>query len=84
MHSFYETEHIDSYILLIILLAIMNVVNYIQIEWSARFLHDRQQIKEMQLQFNYQRQKYDQLSESYRSGRRFLHDTKKHFFVMQK
>lgn len=84
MHSFYETEHIDSYILLIILLAIMNVVNYVQIEWSARFLHDRQQIKEMQLQFNYQRQKYDQLSESYRSGRRFLHDTKKHYFVMQK
>lgn len=84
VHSFFETKHINTYILLIILLVIMNVVNYIQIEWSARFLHDRQQIKEMQLQFNFQRQKYDQLSESYRSGRRFLHDTKKHFFVMQK
>ena len=84
VHSFYETKHINTYILLVLLLTIMNVINYIQIEWSARFLNDRQQLQDMQLLNNYQRQKYEQLSESYRSGRRFLHDTKNHFFVLQK
>jgi len=83
VHSFYETQHINTYLFLVILLSVTNVVNYIQIMWSAELISDRDQLKEMQLQFTYQKQKYDQLSESYRSGRRFLHDTKNHLFIMQ-
>ena len=81
--SFYNSGNITAYILFTVMLSLINIINYVQIQWSARFLQDRHQIAEMKKQFSYQRQKYDQLSDAYRSGRKLMHDTKKHLFVIQ-
>jgi len=75
---------INVFVYFIIALAFINIINYWQIEWAARFLNEHQQLIDTEKQLSYQRQKYEQISESYRSGRRFIHDTKNHFFVMQK
>ena len=81
--GFYALGYSSSYIILVLTLALMNLINYIEIEWSSHYLSDRDNLLQMEQQVNYQKQKYDQLSNSYRQSRSFLHDIRKHFFTMQ-
>ena len=53
-------------------LTLINVINYIEIEWSSHYLTDRDRLIQMGQQINYQKEKYDQLSNSYKQSRSFL------------
>ncbi|MBR6172263.1 MAG: GHKL domain-containing protein [Eubacterium sp.] len=83
VHSFFVSGQGTIYILFNVFLCLINIINYIEIEWSARFLSDRERIKQKDQQIRYQKEKYEQLSNTYRQSRRFLHDTRLHFFTMQ-
>ncbi|MCR4839493.1 MAG: GHKL domain-containing protein [Eubacterium sp.] len=80
---FFLTDNTDFYCIFVIVLTLINMINYIEIEWSSRFLNDQDKLRQMEQQINYQKEKYDQLSYSYRQSRSFLHDIRKHFFTMQ-
>ena len=60
--GFYALGYSSSYIILVLTLALMNLINYIEIEWSSHYLSDRDNLLQMEQQVNYQKQKYDQLS----------------------
>ena len=81
--GFYALGYSSSYIILVLTLVLINLINYIEIEWSSTYLSDRDNLLQMEQQVNYKKQKYDQLSNSYRQSRSFLHDIRKHFFTMQ-
>ena len=81
--AFYASGNFNLFIFLIVTLTLINAINYIEIEWSARYLTDRERMIQMERQIDYQKEKYDQLSNSYRQSRSFLHDIRKHFFTMQ-
>jgi len=80
---FYSSGNASFYIFFIMTLTLINVINYIEIEWSSHYLTDRDRLIQMEQQINYQKEKYDQLSNSYKQSRSFLHDIRKHFFTMQ-
>ena len=67
-----------------IFLFLLNVVNFILLD---NFLYTKELEKEklrLNQQITFQSEKYNQLSETYRSTRRILHDTKKHYMVINK
>ena len=43
--SFYNSGNITAYILFTVMLSMINIINYVQIQWSARFLQDRHQVR---------------------------------------
>ena len=81
--AFFLTENTQFYCIFVVILVLINMINYIEIAWSSRYLKDRDRLHQMEQQINYQKEKYDQLSYSYRQSRSFLHDIRKHFFTMQ-
>jgi len=67
-----------------IFLFLLNVVNFVLLD---NFLYTKELEKEklrFDQQIAFQSEKYNQLSETYRGTRRILHDTKKHYMVINK
>lgn len=63
---------------------IANLANFFLLQ-SVLKLTELQQIESnLRHQLRYQIEKYQQISTSYRDTRRLIHDTKKHFFFLQK
>lgn len=72
------------YNLLFICLAALNVVNFMLIKKSQTYTVMKFQNAQMEQQIQFQKEKYNQLSEAYRQNRRLIHDVKKHYFSVQK
>lgn len=64
-------------------LLVINIVNYILINRTYDYIVFQTRNKQISEQLNFQKEKYAQLSESYKQTRRILHDTKKHYFAIQ-
>lgn len=60
-----------------------NVLNYFLLDNLMKVKELEQQKIQMDMQFEYQTDKYQQISTVYRDSRRFIHDAKKHFFFIQ-
>ena len=60
-----------------------NVINYFLLDNVMKVKELEQQKIQMDRQFEYQTDKYQQISTVYRSSRRLVHDAKKHFFFIQ-
>lgn len=71
------------YNLLFISLAVLNVINFILIKNNQAFVAMKFANTQMEQQIRFQKEKYEQLSESYRNNRRLIHDVKKHYFSIQ-
>lgn len=71
------------YNLLFISLAVLNVINFILIKNNQAFVAMKFANTQMEQQIGFQKEKYEQLSESYRNNRRLIHDVKKHYYSIQ-
>lgn len=71
------------YNLLFISLAILNVINFILIKNNQAFVAMKFANTQMEQQIGFQKEKYEQLSQSYRNNRRLIHDVKKHYYSIQ-
>lgn len=63
--------------------ALLNVINYLLLENMSRQEQAMQKMKEMETQITFQKEKYQQLGTAYKTNRRLIHDTKKHYFTIQ-
>lgn len=61
----------------------LNILNYYLLNNTLQVITLKANQKQLQTQLQFQSEKYHQLSTSYRSTRKLLHDTKKHFFYIQ-
>ena len=71
------------YNLLFISLAVLNVINFILIKNNQAFVAMKFANTQMEQQIRFQKEKYEQLSQSYRNNRRLIHDVKKHYYSIQ-
>lgn len=73
----------DAYLILVIFLLIINIVNYILLQSVLKAESLAQEAGQLTEQVNYQRQKYQQLGDAYKTIRGFMHDIKKHLFYIE-
>lgn len=71
------------YEVLFICLSLLNIVNYILIQRAFISTVVNYTNMNIQRQLDFQKGKFEQLSESYRQNRRIIHDVKKHYFYIQ-
>ncbi len=73
----------NSIITVISILSVLNIVNLVVLQqsFSANEIRSKNLILEKEIDF--QKEKYKQLSSSYRNTRKIIHDTKKHYYVIQ-
>lgn len=81
-HDILDSHDPSFFVLLYIVLAILNVVNYILFNNILKMSDLRYKYQKMEQQIGFQRDKYLQLSAAYKSNRSVLHDTKKHYFTI--
>lgn len=67
----------------LICLILLNVVNFILISYSIKASEQEHELCYMKQQIEYQQNKYIQLGSAYKTNRKVLHDTKKHYFTIQ-
>lgn len=70
--------------LLFISLVMLNIINYILLQKNIVSIDFRNRYQQMEQQIGFQKEKYKQLNVAYRETRRIVHDTKKHYFSIQK
>lgn len=75
--------HSRFYEFLCLSIGMLNVINEWLLERIAESYADRLKLARLTQQIQYQQEKYLQLSESYKSSRRIIHDIKKHYSVIQ-
>ena len=73
----------SSYLMLIVFLCIINLANYVLLQnvINAEALAREKSVLNQQIAF--QRTKYEQLSDAYKTTRSFMHDIKKHLFYIE-
>ena len=79
-----STDVVLDYNLILAWLLVMNIVNTVLINKVYGIAALKYTNSIISTQLNYQKEKYDQLAESYRNSRRIVHDTKKHFFSLRR
>ncbi len=83
--SFFKMNFIEpaAYLTLVVFLLAMNISNYILLQnvLTAEALTQESRLLQQQMQF--QKNKYQQLSDAYKNIRGFMHDTKKHLFYIE-
>lgn len=67
----------------LICLILLNVTNFILISYSIKSSEQEYELRYMKQQMEYQQNKYIQLGSAYKTNRKVLHDTKKHYFTIQ-
>lgn len=75
-------DNILFYELLIFCLVLLNIINYILIQKEYASTTLKYTNAQMEDQIRFQKEKYEQLSESYRQSRRIIHDLKKQYFCI--
>lgn len=77
-----QEENVTVYTTVTLGLLMLNIVNFILINRMYLSIASRNRITALEKQIDFQREKYTQLSESYKQSRRIIHDIKKHYFVI--
>lgn len=72
-----------TYTLLVSFILFINIVNYILLHSLIRSESMEAELKILNEQIFFQKNKYQQLSEAYKNIRSFIHDTKKHLFYIE-
>ena len=72
------------YIISLCGIILINFINYFLLENVIKVQELEQEKVLLTSQFDFQANKYQQISNTYRSSRSIIHDTKKHFFYIQK
>jgi sensor histidine kinase regulating citrate/malate metabolism len=72
------------YTCLYVCLALLNIINYVLIERNDAQTRELFRLKQSETLVQFQQEKYKQLSSAYKANRSLIHDTKKHYFVIQK
>ena len=83
LHFLSENDNVFFYEMLFICLSMLNIVNYILIQRAFISTVVNYTNMNIQRQLDFQKGKFEQLSESYRQNRRIIHDVKKHYFYIQ-
>ena len=83
LHFLSENDNVFFYEVLFICLSLLNIVNYILIQRAFISTVVNYTNMNIQRQLDFQKGKFEQLSESYRQNRRIIHDVKKHYFYIQ-
>lgn len=83
--SFFKMNFIEpkAYLTLVVFLLIMNITNYVLLQNVLKAEALSQESKVLQQQMQFQKNKYQQLSDAYKNIRGFMHDTKKHLFYIE-
>ena len=71
------------FLCLYLVLVLLNILNYRFIRTSLRQERELHQMEQMKQQIAFQKEKYLQLGAAYKTNRRLIHDTKKHYFILQ-
>lgn len=74
----------DTYFVLVLFLLFINIINYVLLQSiikAEELLFEKKLLNE---QVELQRRKYQELGESYKNIRSFMHDTKNHLFYIEK
>ena len=82
IQQIFEIDTVFFYKLLICCLALLNIINYILIQKEYASTALKYTNAQMEEQICFQKEKYEQLSESYRQSRRIIHDLKKQYFCI--
>lgn len=64
-------------------LALLNIINYWLLNKVFRQEQALHRMHQMEMQIAYQKERYIQLGTAYKTNRRLIHDTKKHYFILQ-
>ena len=83
LNGLYTVDSKLFYEILFLCLAILNIINYVLIQKAYDATIMQYDNKQMEQQLLFQKEKFEQLSESYRQSRRIIHDIKKHYFCIQ-
>lgn len=71
------------FLCLYISLALLNMLNYWLLMKTSRQEQELHRLRQMETQIAYQKERYAQLGAAYKTNRRLIHDTKKHYFILQ-
>ncbi len=71
------------FLCLYIVLSLLNILNHWMINKSFQQEQALHRLRQMEMQIAYQKEKYVQLGAAYKTNRRLIHDTKKHYFILQ-
>lgn len=71
------------FLCLYIALSLLNILNHWMINKSFQQEQALHRLRQMEMQIAYQKEKYVQLGAAYKTNRRLIHDTKKHYFILQ-
>lgn len=79
----YINSHISFFSIIWIYIAVINIVHTTLVERLADSYASRMYASALEKQLVYQKEKYTQLGESYKKGRRIIHDIKHHNEVLK-
>lgn len=71
------------FLCLYVTLSLLNMLNYWLLVKTFRQEQELHRLRQMETQIAYQKERYAQLSTAYKTNRRLIHDTKKHYFILQ-
>lgn len=71
------------FLCLYVTLSLLNMLNYWLLVKTFRQEQELHRLRQMETQIAYQKERYAQLSAAYKTNRRLIHDTKKHYFILQ-
>lgn len=71
------------FLCLYIALSLLNMLNYWLLMKTFRQEQELHRLRQMETQVAYQKERYAQLGAAYKTNRRLIHDTKKHYFILQ-
>lgn len=71
------------FLCLYITLSLLNMLNYWFLMKTFRQEQELHRLRQMETQVAYQKERYAQLGAAYKTNRRLIHDTKKHYFILQ-
>lgn len=77
------SDNIHFFELFILFISILNILNNYFLYKINESFNSKITNLELTNQINYQKEKYTQLSESYKTSRKIIHDIRKHYFEIQ-
>lgn len=80
----YINNNLSFFSIVWIYIAIINIVHSFLVEKVANNYIEKMHISELEKQVNYQKEKYIQLGESYKTSRKIIHDIKHHNEVLKR
>lgn len=83
LDQLYTFHNITFHEILFVSLIVLNIINYILIQRTHESARLQILHTQMEQQLAFQKDKLIQLSESYRQGRRIIHDIKKQYYCIQ-